>query len=282
MSLSTWLALFGGFGGAITLLYLLRLRRRRVEVPFGPLWARVLTEKQTTSLFKVLKNLLSLLLQLAVLGLVLTAIANPQWTGDGQVAEASVHEIEPSHTLLVVDTSASMATRDDGEHDRMTEARSAAQRVVDAMRPGQVVMLARMDRDVSLLTDWSSDREALAAAIATLSAHDTATSLGPVLTFAEAALRGLQNAEVVLVTDRELPPPSPETQADLQLRALPVGPGKRTKNLAIVDFSVRSHLGNQLRWALHYTLRNTSDQKVKVAVSLYVTPRAKRAPASTL
>ena len=34
-------ALLAGAGGAVTILYLLKLRRRRVLVPFSPLWAKV-------------------------------------------------------------------------------------------------------------------------------------------------------------------------------------------------------------------------------------------------
>ena len=38
--------LLGALGGATLLLYLLKLRRRRVEVPFSPLWARVVEERR--------------------------------------------------------------------------------------------------------------------------------------------------------------------------------------------------------------------------------------------
>ena len=51
----------GALGGALIVLYILKLRRRRVEVPFSQLWERVLREKETTSLFRKLRRLLSLL-----------------------------------------------------------------------------------------------------------------------------------------------------------------------------------------------------------------------------
>ena len=67
LSLAEMLALLGGIGGALVLLYLLELRRRRVEIPYSPLWARVASERQSSSLFRALKRLLSLLLQQQVI-----------------------------------------------------------------------------------------------------------------------------------------------------------------------------------------------------------------------
>ncbi|HRE90507.1 MAG TPA: hypothetical protein PK095_15355 [Myxococcota bacterium] len=49
--------LFAIFGGAMVLLYILRLRRRRIQVPFSPLWSRVLVERESSSLFKALKRI---------------------------------------------------------------------------------------------------------------------------------------------------------------------------------------------------------------------------------
>ena len=66
-----WLTLFGSVALVVTFFYLLRLRRRRVEVPFGPLWEKALNEKQSSSLFKVLKRIFSLLLQLLFVALFL-------------------------------------------------------------------------------------------------------------------------------------------------------------------------------------------------------------------
>ena len=43
--ISEMLKLAAIFGGAMVVLYILKLRRRRVQVPFSPLWARVVEEK---------------------------------------------------------------------------------------------------------------------------------------------------------------------------------------------------------------------------------------------
>jgi Ca-activated chloride channel family protein len=59
-------------------LYILKLRRRVVAVPFSPLWQRILRDKEATSLFSKLKRLLSLLLQLALLALLVLALGDPR------------------------------------------------------------------------------------------------------------------------------------------------------------------------------------------------------------
>jgi len=72
------LKLFAIFGGVMVVLYILRLRRRRVQVPFSPLWARVVVEKQASSLFRALKRIGSLLVQLAIVALVVRALGDPK------------------------------------------------------------------------------------------------------------------------------------------------------------------------------------------------------------
>lgn len=270
MSLATWGTLFASIGGVVTLLYLLRLRRRKIEVPFGPLWREVLQEKQSTSLFRVLKRWFSLLLQLAFIALILTALADPVWNGSGFLEYKEPREPEPKHTLLVVDASASMGATD-VEDGRLGQAIRHAHRVVDAMAAGERIMLARMDRDVTALTDWSTDREALHAAINQLEALDSATDAGPLVQFARNAVRGLPQAQVVLVTDRAFAPPDPQLAAAIHLKIVPVG-AESSDNVAVLDFNVRSHLGNALKYGVFYKLHNASKRPVKARVYVYSDP----------
>ncbi len=262
-----WLTLFGGFGGVITLLYLLRLRRRRLEVPFGPLWQKVLAEKQSSSFFRSLKNIVSLLLQLMVLALVLSAIADPRWTGDLTVTDATTSESDervvlPHHTFLIVDASASMQVG-----TRMADAKVVARQVIDSLAPGDSVVLARVDHDVAVLTDWSSDRDALVAALESITPRDSATRFTSALELAASALSGLAHAETVLITDREAQTPPAALAAAARLRVVPVG-AEVPANTSVAAFAVRSHLGYRLEYAVQYTLRNKGPGRA-VTVHLY-------------
>ena len=87
----------------MVVLYILKLRRRVVAVPFSPLWERILRDKEATSLFSKLKRLLSLLLQLALLALLVLAL------GDPRAAESL---IKGRNVVVLVDASASMQATD--------------------------------------------------------------------------------------------------------------------------------------------------------------------------
>ena len=57
--------------------YIIKMRRRRFEVPFAQLWQRVLEQKDANALWKQLKRLISLLLMLVILALILFAALDP-------------------------------------------------------------------------------------------------------------------------------------------------------------------------------------------------------------
>jgi len=97
------LAILGVAGAFATALYILKLRRRAVAVPFSKLWERILRDKEATSLFSKLKRLLSLLLQLALLALLALSLGDPR---------AAATLIKGRNLVVLVDASASMQATD--------------------------------------------------------------------------------------------------------------------------------------------------------------------------
>ena len=121
---------------ALVALYLLKLRRRRLEVPFADLWRRVLSESQSTALWKKLRRLISLAIQLILLMLLLSALADPRLA-------ASQHG---RSIVFVVDTSASMqATDGGGGLTRLQAAQKQAQQLVRALAGDDEAMVVSMD-----------------------------------------------------------------------------------------------------------------------------------------
>jgi len=268
MSLAMWGTLLGSVAAVITLMYLLRLRRRRVEVPFGPLWQQVLTEKRSNRLFRMLRRIFSLLVQILVVALLLTAIAKPEWTGNWGVSEAEpATQRDARHTLLIVDTSASMAAQD-GPTNRLMRAQKEAKRVLDNLPSDERVLLATMARDTVALTEWTENRTILQDTLATLSVQHTGTNVNAMTRFARFATQALTNARVVLFTDQAFPPVAEPAVKSLDLHVLSVGASDSSDNLAILDFKVRSHLGNALQYALYYKLKNYASVPVDVGVYL--------------
>ena len=137
LRLSGWRVamVFASTAALVTLIYLLRVRRRRMLVPFGPLWDEVLASERRGNPLRRLRRLLSLLLQVAAVGLVAVALGEPCFgsrTGERRL-------------VIVLDASASMAARAGGRGpSRFEEARSLARRIVEDLREGERAGLLRV------------------------------------------------------------------------------------------------------------------------------------------
>jgi von Willebrand factor type A domain/Aerotolerance regulator N-terminal len=188
--------LFGAVGAGVTILYILKLRRRRVRVPFAKLWDRVMKEKESTSLFSRLKRLLSLLLQLAFLFLLTAALGDPRLSSE---------VLEGRHIILLIDASGSMKATDGKRGTRMAAARSEAKEIVRGMNGTDVLMLVRMDAQVTPLSPFESDEKALLQVVETVKASDTRADLPRALKFCGDALRRRKNPLLILVSDGAFP-----------------------------------------------------------------------------
>src|ERR1041384_3825843 len=98
--------LFLGLFIPVILLYLLKQRRRRVEVSALLFWDKILRDEQTVTSLMRPKKLLSLLLQLAFIALLAFAVARPMLSGKWTGARRMV---------LLLDTSASMLVNEGGK-----------------------------------------------------------------------------------------------------------------------------------------------------------------------
>src|SRR2546423_14724202 len=90
--------------GLIVLMYILKLRRKDVVVSSTFLWRQVIRDVQANAPFQKLRKNLLLLLQLLAAALLVLALSRPFWRG---------HGIGGRSVVIVVDTSASMATTDE-------------------------------------------------------------------------------------------------------------------------------------------------------------------------
>ena len=243
--------------GAATLvaLYLLKLRRRRLEVPFADLWRRVLSETQSTALWKKLRRIVSLLVQLVLLALILTALLDPRLS-------ATQHG---RSIAIVVDTSASMqATDGGGGRTRLEAAQEEARRIVHGLAGDDEAMIVAMDARPAPRGGFARDDRALLSDIASLRATDTAADLLRALGLAGDALRGRQRPTLVLIGDgawrqreldegaRALGDLGPSGAAGgaersdtnrIDLRYVPVG--SSSDNVGITAFAVRRYQANQ-------------------------------------
>ena len=224
---------------ALVALYLLKLRRRRLEVPFAELWRRVLSETQSTALWKKLRRIVSLILQLILLTLILTAILDPRLS-------ATQHG---RSIAIVVDTSASMQATDGGDgKTRLEAAKEEARRLVRGLAGDDEAMVVAMDARPAPRGGFSGDDRALLADVDALAASDSAADVLRALGLAGDALRGRPRPTLVLIGDgawrgNELDDGVRALGQGVDVRYLPVG--KSSDNVGITAFAVRRYRANQ-------------------------------------
>lgn len=305
LSLTQLALLFGVVGAAVTALYILKLRRRRVRVPFAKLWDRVLKERESTSLFRRLKRLLSLLLQLLFLLLLTAALGDPR---------LSAEVLDGRHVILLLDASASMKATDETNGTRAQAALEQAKHIVRGMSGADALMLVRMDAQVTPLTGFETDEKALIKALEGVSPSDTRADLLRALKFCGDALRGRKNPLLILVSDGAFPkelsrlvllddrsgkrarpprgpagaakkankrakrpkgkagPPAGPRLAEVDLRGitvrhLPVG--RSRDNVGIVAFNARRYVRNKRSFELFLEVVNYRKQAAEADLQLY-------------
>ncbi len=254
------LSTFGYIAAGVTVLvisaYIIKMRRRRFEVPFAQLWKRVLNEKDANALWKHLKRFLSLLFILLILGAVLFAALDPTQGSQDHDARSVVILIDASGSMRAMDGNAK------GTKSRMDAAKDAADKLLDSMGGGDVAMIMKVDGQATPLSRFSSDvpmlhtivhgglRDQKSDAkvarttdarnqklISGVTASDTPADLPRALGAAADALRDRENPLIVLISDGAFPEQQLGMVSWDPKAAAAVAVQTKDKDLASVDLS---------------------------------------------
>jgi len=260
LPLATLLGIFAAVATGVTLLYLLKLRRRVVSIPFSPLWQRVLGDKEATALFSKLKRVLSLLLQLALAALLILALGDPR----------PLQSLVRGRTFVVlVDASASMQATDVAPN-RLAAARDEVKTMIRGMSGSDRMIVAQMDARVTPLGPLSGDTAALEREVAAIGPTDARADFPRALRFATDVLRGVEGGEIVVVSDGALGPAAdasgPVGLGASKLRYVRVG--REGKNVGITQFSVRRYPLDRSRYEVMLELTNTGPDAEDIELSL--------------
>jgi len=255
------LMMIGGAAAAVTVgLYILKMRRRAVAVPFAPLWRRVVKDQDATSLFSQLKRLLSLLLQLLLLALLVLAL------GDPRPAEAL---LTGRSVVVLLDTSASMQATDVAP-SRLEVAREKVRQMARGLSGTDRMLIAQMDATVTPLSTMTGEISDLEVALNGARASDTRADFPRALRFAADTLRGASKPEIIVISDGALGEAHDALGdvhlGDIKLSAVPVG--ERGRNAAITEFSVRRYPLDKSRYEVMLEVTNTHDEPMDVELSL--------------
>ncbi len=282
LPLAELLTIFGIAGAAVTALYILKLRRRPITVPFSKLWERILRDKEATSLFSRLKRILSLLLQLAILALLILALGDPR---------TAIEIVKGRNLVVLIDTSASMQARDggpSGQKPRIDLAREELRGIIRKLGASDRMLLATMDAVVTPLTPMTGDTARLEQALDDIRPVDARADFPRGLRFAADTLRGVKRAEIVVISDGVLgeardglgaihsttcddenvakPDGKNTCVGDARLSFRPVGSGHR--NVAITQYSVRRYPLDKSRYEVMIEVQNLGDKDEDIELRL--------------
>lgn len=238
-------------GGLIVVMYILKLKRKDVIVSSTFLWRQVIRDVQANAPFQKLRRNLLLLLQLIIASLIIFALARPFFTASG---------LGGRNIVLIIDTSASMQATD-VKPSRLEVARRKAYDLINALRPGDMMMLLSASSRPEALTGFTNERTELRRALDGMKAHDTPTNMRDALNLAAdlvASRNSGDSGEIMLISDggfetQESGSGTPGAELQYTLSNLnlgkthvdffPVGAGHDNVGITAVDF--RRNLGTE-------------------------------------
>jgi hypothetical protein len=190
---------------AITALYLLRMRRRQLVVPFAALWRQVTRESDTRRLWRKLRRVLSWLLQVGLLALLCFALGDPRpevWLRD------------PRTIAIVVDRSASMGgPSNEPGLTRLDVAVRRARAELGGMGPVDRALVITAGPEVAVPGPLGRDAEPLRRSLEGVAPQPGEADLGRALALARSALAGQPGGEILVLTDGALDPAAAEALA---------------------------------------------------------------------
>ena len=243
----------------ILLLYMLKLRRRSVEVSSTMLWQALLRDRQANAPWQKLKRNLLLLLQLLILAALVLGLARPA---------IPVASVTSGSVVLLLDASASM-NASDASPSRFEAALATARQVVRDLGSGERMTIILAGSQPLVLASAENDPNVLQSALQTAVPSQGAADWSAAFALAAGAAASTVNAgqaaaTVIILSDGGLPaqglPPLPG-----EVRYVPIG--ITSDNLAISALALRP-AGNGAE--LFASITNYGDVERSAIFSLYV------------
>lgn len=184
----------------VAILYLLRVRRRRIEVSSIGLWRELLDSSRKRRWHDWIRRLLSFLLCALIVGLIALALIDPR-----EEIDTDAHR----HTVYIFDASGSMAAAATPDQQSMHKcttrlecAKNAAKDQIAKMRPDEralIIEASGMIRAVS--GPFQADTSALIRSIDDIQPRSSSLDLDTAIAQAQHLLRDKEKPQIVLLTD---------------------------------------------------------------------------------
>jgi hypothetical protein len=222
-----WALLFFLLFIPIILLYLLKQRRRRVQVSTLLFWDQILRDEQSVTSFTKLRKLLSLLLQLLFVTFLALALARPVFSKDLLGARRMV---------LFLDNSASMTVQEkDGT--RFEQAKAKAEDIIRGMSLGDSLMLVTVADAPDIVAPFTDSRKALRDALEKVEVSHGATRFDEAFALLKHLPPDKRKTRVYVISDGAFEPVEADVPPEMQFAYLKIGEAK--ENIGITSFQLR-------------------------------------------
>ncbi len=237
--------------------YILKTRLRRKPVATLLFWDQLFDEKRQRSLWQNLRHWLSLLMQLLIAGVVVTALVDPTF---------NLRPDTSQELVLIIDNSASMqATRSKGGQSRLEEALQKASTFVAGLRQGDEAALLTAGSSVQVVVGMTDFAPAIQDGLETIQPTDGPTQVDDAVIAARRLANDPIRRRIVVFSDRCFDDPKQFTDAT-DVRWIQVG--ESADNVAITQFQARRSTVDPLGYALLIELQNLSDSPAEGRLTL--------------
>ena len=239
----------------IVLLYLLKLKRRQVQVSTLMFWQRILQENRRRALFQRLRQWLSLLLHLLIFLLILFALAKPEF--DRFVRKGAF-------TVLILDTRSRMEAIEKNGASRFEKAKKllAAYTSRAGDQNQMALLVARGSPEV--IVPFSGDEKVFQQAVEKLEPSDASGDLDSTIHLADELLASRRGpGRIVVFTDSRVQTTGHKAQLET------VAVGSPLNNLAITRFATRPLPASPQTAQVLLEIRNFGDKVATGNVELY-------------
>lgn len=246
-----WLAL----AVPIVVFYILKIRLRRVPVTTTLFWSQIYEEKRPRSLWRQLRHLLSLLVQLLFLLLVALALTNPSWSWE---------ELQAQRIVLIVDNSASMNATDVSP-TRLDAAREQGRRLIRGLRARDEMAILSAGSEPKVASGLTGHQRTLRDALERIDATDGPTRVAAAVELGRRILSGHERGRIIVLSDglfeqRE----RLAKDKDIEIITL----GTPAANVGITQFQARRSLADSIGFQILLTVRNFSDEPVETRLEI--------------
>jgi Ca-activated chloride channel homolog len=215
---------------AIVALYILRIRRPLRVVPALHLWPDTVRDRQANVPWQRLRRSWLLLLQLLAAAALVAAALRPALPADAALAH---------HTVVLVDTSASMQAKD-VQPSRLDAAKREVDQLIDQLRPDDMMTIISVSASPRVVASAIGQHGPLHDAVRALNPSNGAANLAEALNLAAGVVHPKEAARAILYSDGIVDPLGSSFTQGLPFPVDFHPLGVSSENLAITALSVRA------------------------------------------